>query len=490
MKLTLQNVGVIALIAMLAVSMTGIGAALNYSEDAKTPNPYLGSTVEKQSHDVANYGLTEYEADDGSKAQLNARVNPDSLHPVSFYASEVDYGQGEFPYKSDETDNSASTLDASEWMSSTNVSITDTKTADTVNGINIATDGKDFTSGDAEFQSYDNVSITSDESKRVLVLAGNVNQLESGAKVNLQFQDADGDFKSVWIDPSADQSAIDVVANSTGDGFLYQVQFGELTTQGNGDGDFNDIESIGVVTQDGDSDVTLTHVGFDRTKPLVFGNEYYDSNDDGEVTVDDETRDVTNVAPGERVSITGLDSMGTDFDDAVIYDMRVDVQFDAASLDSEDVKTSAEETESYPGYDVVADIEYRISLPEAYELTHTGTELGTTTKHPGERYLTVEYAEGVGDTDFADIDYANDVTGQFDAQGKTITLDSTIQPGQEIAIHHQLKLTQSEWDAMQNDGSAAGPTGKESGGGLTSLPVVGGLIAVLLGLAAKLRGSS
>lgn len=479
------NKAIAALLAGMLL-FSGVGAALNVSASS-APNPYLESTVEKQTHNMAEHGPLEYEADDGSTAKLQANLNSDSPNPFSFSPTQVDYGQGEFPVKSDESDNSASTLDASEWMVGSNTTVSDTSTADGVEAVRIDSDGT-LADGDSSFNSYDNVSIDSDEDKRFLTFVGDINQIESGASVSVQVYDEDGDMRSATIDPAANADDPAVIANQTGDGVVYQIQLGELDTVG--DGEFNNIERIDILQQNGDSDITITHLSLDHTKPIVFGSERYDSNGDGEITSEDETRTVTESRAGTDISVTSLDSMGATFDDAVIHGLALDVRFTAEHLESEDVNASATETDAYPGYDYVANVHYRLDLPTAYELDHTSTSLGTETALPGERYLTVEYAEGVGeDTEFSDVNYENDVTSSFGAQGNTVTMDDTVQPGDEFAVHFELKLTEDEWSSMQSDdGAAVGPMdGGDSG--LGSIPVIGGALALLTALWAKFRSS-
>lgn len=479
----MKRTSILSLVLVGMVVISGTAFAVSFNDGA--PNPYLDSTVEKSSHDMAEHSVTEYEGDSGDTQSLDAKINPNSDNPISFTATDIDFDAGQFPVKTDESNNEFSTLDGSEWTVGTQVAASDAKPAEGVAAVNIATDGT-MTSGDVASATYSNFSITNDENKKYITLIADINQLDSGATVNLNVVDADGDSKVIRVDPSADQFSEDVVATSTGDGAVFQAQLGELSTVTGGDGTFDDIEEIRVTATDADADITFTHLSVDRTKPIQFGETSYDSDGDGET---DATQQLENVPAGQPVMITSLDTMGAEFDAAVINNLNVDLRFGAEHLPDDDVRTDATETDQYPGYDYVVDFEYRLNLPTAYDLSHSNTELATETQHPGERYLTVEYAEGVGDTEFDSIDYNNDVTAQFGAEGQTVSLDSLVAPGDEIAVHTELKLTASEWESMQSDSSAVGPVGGGDGG-LGSIPLIGGILVVLTGVYAKIRRSA
>lgn len=471
MKDKLTLIGLLAL--TLSVMMAGPGAAVSFTADA--PNPQFNTEVTKDKHSIADMSPTEYENDQGEIEELNAQVDSDADNPYSFFASHVELAElGSFPADKD----GVGVLDAAEWNSGSNATVSNVETANNVEAVNIAT--SNVVSGDSTHATFDNFTVTSDEDKRYLTISGDVNSIESGAQIEVMIIDADGDLKSVFIDPAKSYSDADVAATQTGDGFLFQAQLGELETRTGGT--FNDIDQVQVSVRDANADISLNAVTLENTKPYVYGQESYEDADGNT-----QTRDVTERNAGVQVQTTSLDELGAQFDTAVIHGLDINMQFSAEDLDEGDVKSEYSEAESYPAYDQVANIEYRLTLPTAYDLTHSSVTLEETTDWPGDRYSSVEYIENVdADADWSTYDYSEngvDVTDSYGSQGSTVTLDDTVQPGQTFAVSYELLLTDDEADAMQgDDDSAGGPMGPESGIG--NLPVIGaiaGLVAVLVG---------
>jgi len=295
----------------------------------------------------------------------------------------------------------------------------------------------------------------------------------------------------MFIDPSANtETNSSVIANATGSGIVYQTQLGDLSTLGTGDGSFDGIDSVDVEVADGNADVTFAAINLEKMRPWVFGEQKVDTDSDGDLETE------TIEEPSGYYPVTGLETLGDDFSGAQAHDIRFPVGYSASDLsDSDDAEINITETPEgkYPDYQFQVDAYYRLSLPQQYDLSHSGVSLTDTQSMPSSRYVTVEYAEGVSDTDWSDISSWTDVTGSYAAEGSNITLDSTVQPGSEYAVHYQYVVTDSNKKTMKASGlGGLGGGGKEDSGGIfgSILAVVASILSVLgLSKAAnKVRG--
>lgn len=495
-------VGMMALLLLSAVAMpVNAASGLDYSSDGKAPNPYASvDSLTVESWNNSDFDEpTEYYDDSGDPADLRGDVNRSSdaedlgtgtVNPITVTATDIEVDEfGEFPRKSvEDGDNSASALDASEWStdmsgSAGSGSVSDVSTAPNVDAVGVSTSGQ--ASGDTAVFTYGNFSITSDAEKRYVQLAADVNTLDSGATAEVRLKDSDGDYVTVGINGSADASANDVLANSTGEGQVAQVQIGQLQVEGSGDGSMSEIQSIDVVVSDGDVAADFALINAEKTSEYTFGEKYVDSDDDDEL----ETETITD--PRGPFSVHSVDTFGSTFSSAVYHSLSYPAHVEAKYLPSEDVKSSFDKDNAYPNWASVADIYYRLSLPSAYDLTYSGVELVQEQRWAETRYATVEIKEDAGDTDFDEIDNWTDKTSSFNSQDSTHTLDSTVSIGTEYAIHIQLKLTSDEASAMQSTaGGAAGPMGGSDDGGLidTLVGLPGIAIAAVGALIGRAQG--
>lgn len=471
--LVLLSAGVGSVAAMTVDDPTG----LNYGADA-TPNPKIVTDVTKDVHKVGEWKPTEYEGDNGKVKQLDAHVNASKANPVTLVATninETDFTQ--FP-RNGESSNSASWIDASEWSTSgSNISVSETTTAPNVEALTISTSG--LASGYTDSATYSNFSIDSDEAKRHIQLAADVSKLESGAHVEIQVHDADNDYKNITVDPDSKASADDVLANSTGEGFVLQQQLGKLTTRSDGDGDgFDNIESVKVTVTDADASVTFSLVNSEKMGQYAFGDQAYDGSDDN--SEKDETR--TLYEPTGTYSVKAIDTLGDTFSDATVRNVQISMVFAASDLkESMDAQANFTKATNYPSFEWMGTFDYRLQLPSAYDLSYSNAKLVMTAGLPEDRYQVVQIAEGVSDTPFEDISSWTDVTSKVD-QGKQVVLDSTIQPGQQIAFESQELLTKNDKsNALATDGGVVGTTGGDSGGIVSFFLSIPGMIVSAIG---------
>jgi hypothetical protein len=485
-----------AFIAVLLVvsSITGVaGVALAQEVDVPSPiddptelnhdastvhNPDIPVTVSKDVHHIGDWSATQYENNNGAVKTLNATLNESKANPVALVATDINASDfGEFPRKN-EDDNTASALDASEWSTDTSgigttgatFSVQDSTTAPNVDAVRVNTSS--LSSGDTGVATYDNFSITSDESKRYAQFGVDVDTLDSGTTAEVRVVDEDGDYKEFVIDSANSTDSADVIANSTGEGFVTQQQLGGITTEGSGDGTFDNIQSVEVR----DLDASFALINAEKMGQYSFGEQAYDGDGDGEK---DETR--TLYEPSGQVWITGYDSLESSFSGADVHNTQQTLQFKASNLSTEmDAQVEFSAAGDYPDFELIADVYYRLELPSAYDLSYQNAELTDSVDLPSGRYQSVEVAEGVGDTEFENISSWSSVKSKYDSQGSNVTMDSTIQPGQQIAIHYAYPVTADEQGNMASQGGVPGQFEQGDGGGfLSGIPILGSIASIV-----------
>jgi hypothetical protein len=261
-----------------------------------------------------------------------------------------------------------------------------------------------------------------------------------------------------------------------------------MSVMGTGDGTMGEITSIDVHVVDGDAEVRMSALNADKTGMYALGDKRVDTDDED----DFETETIHEVHTPGQVAIYDLDTMGPAFENAVIHGLEFPADFRASDLESDSslVNVSFTEAESYPSFEYMQDANYRLVLPDAYDLSYANAKLQQDVSLPGSRYDTVEYSEGVSDTSFGDIDSWTGVTGSFESQGDTVTLDDTIQPGQQIAVHEEVLVTGDERSQVEQVGGA-GQFG-DSGGGIIDqiISIPGAIVAAVMGWLGLRSGGS
>jgi len=479
---------VVASSAALPVAAAGM---LNHSASA-APQAEIATDVTVASHDRASMSPLEYEDDSDEVAELPAALNtstdPDDLgtgtvNPYSFTPTSVEFGDATAsPVGKDDV---SAVKNESKWSTiganSGKASVADVETAPGVEAVEIGTDGS-MTSGDVAGAEFTNVSVTSDAEKRFLQLGLTVDTLDSGAAVEVRAVDSDGDVVTAEVNTSR-SSGEDFIGNATGDGYIYQRQIGQMSVTGSGDGTMQEIQEIEVRVLDADGNVDIMALNVEKTSKWTLGEEYVNTDTDDD---DLETNTITEHKTAGSISVRGLDTMGSTFDDAVIHDLTYPVTFGVADLPESDMQVNFTEADSYPAFGSKLEVYYRLQLPDAYDLSYANAELQDTVAVPSGRYETVEYSEGVSDTEFDSISSWSSVKGSYSSEGAEVSLDSTIQPGQQIALHYVYPVTDDERDALESSGVAGGPIG--GSGGAADLPVIGGVIAGLGAIWARIKG--
>jgi hypothetical protein len=471
----------LALVTLVLFSAVGAAAGTAVFGNGTTPSPYINEgELTKSAHPIGQE-VTTYEANDGSEQSLDAVVNETEDAPNVYTYSPADVeasDYGAFPH--DKSDVSA--LEAGEWTTS-GASVSDTETAPGVEAVQITTS----TGGDSA--TFSNFSVQSDENKKFGQIGVVVNSISADGTVAVNVTDADGDYKQATINTSKDvDTNAAVIANGTGT-YVWQEQFGQLTTQSTtgSDGTFNDIEKITVTSETGSADLSIFALNVEKTGEWQFGDHHYQNSDD-----EWETRTVTE--PTGDVSIAAMSSIGPTFSNATIHDLRYPAHYTSSALPESDTQVNISEAgNTYPAYEQKATIYTRLSVPAAYDLSHQDLSLRVEQSLPSDRYVSVQVAEGTGDTAFGEIsDNAwTDVSGKFSSENDTHVLDDTIQPDQEIVVRMQLRLTDNDVQMMQQAPASGGGGGffSSAGGGLGQLwgAIVGGVAGIVALIANSLR---
>ncbi|OYR61153.1 hypothetical protein DJ71_24395 [Halorubrum sp. E3] len=499
MNSTLKTVFTALLATLLVTSLAAPAAmaAPDFNENGSAAqNPYISADVTVENFDRSSMSPGQYEDDSGEIATLPASVEQSedvddigtgTVNPYHFVATDVDFSDGAaFPHADE---NVSAVHNESRWSvdesgTAGSMTVSDSSTAPGVEALEVSTSSQ--TSSDTATASFSDVSITSDAQKRYLQAALDIGTLDSGTTVEVRAVDADGDYVATTVNASATASDDDVIATGTGEGYVIQEQVGALTTQGSGDGTMAEIQSIDVVVMDGDATIQFSALNADKTSEWSLGDERVDTDDED----DFETETIRDVSEPGQVQIYNLDTLGSAFDNAEINGLEMPMEFRASDLESDeqDVNVTFQAAESYPSFENRMEAYYRLELPDAYDVSYANAALEQDVTVPTSRYQTVEITEGASDTEFTEIDGWADVLGSVGSQGDTVTLDDTIQPGQEIAYHATVLVTDDEKSELQQIGGA-GQFASSDGGLLNMILSPFGALAGAAGaLLARIRG--
>ncbi|WP_338740375.1 hypothetical protein [Haloplanus salilacus] len=483
-----------AAIMVTSVFAGVMGAATAQSDTPDAPGVQTEGTVTIDSHNTTWDSPLHYENDNGEVVALDGHVNASQDNPYRFDVSHVEFGDAdEFPH----SDADISWYNESRWTvggsASAKGSVAETTTEGTP-ALEVATDDS-MTSGDTVQVTFDDVDISSDVQKKHLATALNVPALDSGAEVQIRAEEADGDYVRAVINSSA--SGEDTIANSTGDGRLYQRQMGQMTVYGTGDGTLSNIDSVTVQITDADATVEMTMLNLDKMGTYTYGETREDTDDDDEL----ETTQITERKDAGAVEVHSLDTLGDSIrgsSGATVHGLTMDVIKEVEDVDPDDIEYNLTETDDRPGYHGTATLWIPTGVESAYELGWTGLSTTAEQAYLEDRYLAVEYAEGVGDTNPQDVGSWTDQTGMFSEEGTVHSIDDTIQPGQTNYVRVSLRLQESEFNTLRNTleslgedvegGVGMGP-GSGGGGPISFVQgVFGSIVAVVAGLFAKARG--
>lgn len=487
-------------LTLIASPMAGAAAAepdLNFSSD-KAPNP----TAEEDELIVVEHDRgemsepLEYYDNGGEIQKLPATVNSSQDTPVGVRFDQIDAEQYRlFPRIDGESENSATWTKSSDWTASSGTNSGMTIADADADGIQKVSADASVASGETATANFSsNVSITSDANKRVLLFAGSVDNLASGATVEVRAVDSDGDYRVAEVNASRNASADDVIANGTGTGFVFQQRLSDLALEGNGDGSFDGIQHVQVVAADADAQVTIAGLDVEKKSTFDLAEIERDTDGDGEL----EATTVTDIYTDGVTNMTSLDTMGSTFDTAVIKNLHVyDVQYQFSDLvDTDEYSTSFSAADDY-SFSQKLEAYGDLEVPSAIDLKHGTLTLTFDQGLPGERYVTFEVAEGADTSEafgnVSDSSYSS-VTGSLSGQGSTATLDGSVSADTNYRVHMVILYQDSEVSDLQQSSLTGGPTDTSNGGFLSTIwgkiAAVIGSVGTVLGLARWRAGGS
>ncbi len=465
--------------SVFAAPIAAAASAHGINTDADQHTAVYGHS---SSETIAAHDLSQMDAplelfdDEGEVTELPATYNDSQESPFGLRFDQIEADAlTQFPRVSDESDNGASWIKTGQWSNSTTDSTNVTNTvsdadADSVEKVQLSSSG--VTAGETStFNFSENVSLD-DPNKRVLFSVLNVNAL--GGDVELRVVDSAGDYRYTTINSSLNASNESVVANSTGNGYVFQEKVGNLPMAGNGDGTLDSIEKIEVVMLDGDSDVTLAGLDADRKSTIDVAKIARDTDDDGE----NESVMVEDYWEGGEAPITAYE-FGEQFDTAVLHDWTVyDVRYPTSQLPSEEL-TAEFSNSSESSYPAELAKTGDIYVPSYIDLTHGTLELRVDQGLITDKFGTFRTAQVDSSTDFGNVSDGDwtDRSDTLTEKRNTVTVISGISADQEYRVDMLLYLTSDDKSALEaTQAMSTGPTSQ--GGGFWSNPlnVIGSLV--------------
>jgi len=422
-----------------------------------------------------------YYDDSGTIQDLgdHAHINDSESLPVGVrYTQMNDTFLNEFPRVGGESGNSVSAVDdAADWTTATTGTGPTASVTDNDGGTATGVKSVQFTAssvqdGESATATYSNFSVTEDATKRVAFGAMSVESVTGDPNVHVRFMSTDGDYKEVVFNTSGNASSDAVLANSSGANLVFQERLADLPTEGSGDGSLEDIQQVDVYVADGDATVTIVGLDAERKSYVELGEIERDTDDDGEM----ETVMIEDYWEGGDMRLTGLDTLPSDLDNAVIRGLNVyNLHYTAEKAGDGMNNVSLSDAADYPAYDTMFDSYFRLTVPTAIDLSHGTIDLKAEQVSPSNWYQQVGYATGAGDTDLHNVSYTG-ITGQFDGEGKTVTLVSNVNAGENLDVHIKKVLTADAAENIEQTGAAGGNAG---GGGFFSSGD-GGIVGAIL----------
>lgn len=495
-----------------AIAAVGDGPDINYDSDKSSEAYIHEDTLTIAQHDRDDMSLgpnnIEFYNDEGNIETLPAHYNDSQETPVSVRYDRIDDKDlRQFPRVDGESENGYTWLDTSNYTTASGASSSMTVTdadGNTASGVDAVNFDGDVASTETANATYERgINISSDVDKRFVTMVFNVNELTTDAVVDVKIIDSDGDYKRVQINGSEDANATHVAANSTGNGYVYQQRLADLTMKGSGDGSWDEIQSVEVEVSESNADVTVTGLDLERKTDFTLGEAMVDMDGDGE-TESYEFSEVNGTTLSGYVGLTGLDSMGSVFDDASVREMQVhDVRYSEADRpddpdiieDENDWNVTFTDADDY-SYERMVMKDIRLFVPAAIDLSHGSMELRLHQGLVDERYVDVAYATDTGSTTFENAS-TTDATSSMTSEGEPVTLTTGINAGENVIVTADILLQQGDEDELRADGDDGGagapPAGSESGGIWDFLTSIPGMLAAgaagLLSWSVLRRGS-
>lgn len=463
------------------------GSALNFDSEL-TPDPQVSTDALIQEAAVSGSAL-EYTNNDGDDVSLEdvggglaARPEEDQPHnPVSFAADELqtaayeDFPRGEWYDENSDGDEetAVSALDATHWSTTAaEAAVSDYSPAS--GGMGIVFDASGVADGTEAGIRFEDVEIDSGELRKYLQVGMTPVVLEGTMEIRVE--DSTGATTTVVVggtDPDFDPAI--------GEASVYQSQLGDLAS------DIDTITALEVVAVSGDAEAEIFALDLDSESTWSFGRrEFLDEDDE----VDDEEVEM----PAGEIEIISMDSVGDDFSDAEIDQLRASTEISAGRGPETEIEYDLTDP-SNPAYDERIRMIASIELPSAFDLSYEGLDVEIE-NNLGDQFATVEVGGGYSDPqgleDYGDLDLT-DVTSDIEAveSGEWATVLSEPDVDAYVVTYIEADLTSAQVDELESGGVVGFlGGGGGGGGGILSGPraVIGGAIVGAVGFVASKLG--
>lgn len=482
----------------LPVAMAASSSSVDWSADKAQGAQLYGDVkiAELDRSELADpTDSLEYYDDNGEAASLPGHVNASVDLPVHYSPHKVDDEiLTKFPRDGIATDTNDSFFDASEWEANNpngGIAASVSETTKYGNeGVLLS-----WENGSTNLE-YNNFSITEDPQKRVITIVGKVEDLQgsSGDSITVRFVDSNWDMAEGYIELDATMDSSNYWITNGNNTFVWQVKMSELSQYdggGDADGELEDIQKVRFIPIGSSSmsaNITITGFDVERKSKLAFGDTLNDTDGDGEL---DTTETIYEDKDGGALKVTSLSTLDSAFNDATIRDVTVDGVVLPASQ-SDTVVANYADADDYPNFDKQLDQYVQLRAQTAIDLSWSNLELRARQALVNDRYQRLRTAEGYGDTDLENVSSWTDKSGTLTDKGEWLTLDATISPGDRVAFNTKVLYTGAEYEAVSSVSSTptadgGGGDGAKSGG-LSALPIVGGIFAALFALLARFTG--
>jgi hypothetical protein len=410
----------------------------------KVPDPTLQVHYQKSVHNMSHStDVLDYNNDSGQwvslPGSLQQRDNPVALNPATLADEQLAYGTGE-----------NTTLDAGNYTLSGTTSKASLGDAADTGALQF--DASNLSTGDSVTATYTlDSAISSDVGKRVFWAAGNVQELNGTAQIELV--DGDGDTVTYTLNGTSATSEAQVFAGDVGI-HTAQQKVMDLTVSGSGDGTLDSISKVRIVAMDGAVDMDLSTLTFERMTRTPYGTMATDT--DG----DNVTEDVDVYEPQGMTEIKSLSTMPALFDDATLWNIDFYYEEDGEEGDLQ-YEFDTDAGDEYNTHAVFKSF-WSYDLPESSELTPLSSSIETTVVFPTTRLVDAWYVGNAGDSSYAELDNSsaqNDLTTDFENAGDnaTTTITSGLSEGQRVVIYQAWTVDEDDKNAMTSSGGIGVP---------------------------------
>lgn len=444
---------------------------------------------------VANGDVDKDHADGDFKVNTSYDESSESGNFYSFKPGHiVDTSYVKFPTK-----NSTTTwANSSQWVvqsGSSNVTVSNTTVNADVQAVNFASTPSSEASGDniykVKYEAWAG-ELDSDESKRVLQFAADINTLEANAEIHIYIYDESGSYKHFTINSSRNFNNNNTVLGNATKDFVKQVKLSTVTTNGP-DSTFDNIENVTIEVDatgtSANSDFSISWLDLRKKSKNTLGEQRATTDDSGTDNDGDgdydEIQTIHNAT--NAINVTSMKTLDTEYDDAIVNDLTYPFRYDVTGLE----RRGQDGTYDFawldpvnPSFDDRLNLTVSLKLPSAVDLSYSNTETRLVQAWDDGRYVSFESASDVADsTNLSQAAFSDD-SGSLGSTGTTVTIDSSTSAGERIVLQLEIEFSDSERTdnieaAAATPAGGVPPPGEKGPGGILGFGPAGDFVALL-----------